>query len=63
METDTDTGFHRIPGLYRLWDLQFVIGSSDDYRIHYAEMTEDRAPLFAVYCRKIVMPADPGCPQ
>ena len=41
--------FVRIPGLYRLWDLQFVVNERQEFRVHYAETTEDGTPLFAVY--------------
>ena len=53
MFDDAETGFCRVPGLYRLWDLQFVIGREDDYQVHYAELTGDGAPLFAVYRRAV----------
>lgn len=43
--------FVRIPGLYRLWDLQSVINRTDDYQMHYVELTGDGTPLFAVYRR------------
>ncbi len=43
--------FLRIPGLYRLWDLQLVINRSDDYQVHYVELTGDGTPLFALYRR------------
>lgn len=52
MDSEPDTNFRRLPGLFRLWDLQFVIGGGD-YRVHYAQMTEDGAPLFAVYLCEI----------
>ncbi len=44
--------FARIPGLYRLWDLQFVFDDREEYQVHYTEMTEDGASLFAVYRRR-----------
>ena len=50
---DEQTEYHRLPGLYRLWDLPLVIGREDDYQVHYAELTEDGAPLFAVYRRSV----------
>lgn len=43
--------FRRVPGLYRLWDLQFLLNRTDDYQVHYVEMTEGGTPLFAVYQR------------
>jgi hypothetical protein len=49
-ETD---GFTQMPGLYRLWDLQFLISDGEDYQVHYAELTETGTPLFAVYRRPI----------
>lgn len=48
----SDPDFTRMPGLYRLWDLQFVFDDRQEFRIHYVEMTEDGAPLFAVYRRE-----------
>ncbi len=48
MQTE-DQAFQRIPGLYRLWDLPFVIGCRDDYQVHYVEQTHEGTPLFAVY--------------
>lgn len=48
-----ESDFHRLPGLFRLWDLQFVLGGEDDYRIEFASLTEDRTPLFAVYRRPV----------
>lgn len=48
-----DQEFRRVPGLYRLWDLPVVMRREEDYRVDYAELTEEGAPLFAVYraCR------------
>ncbi|QFT96064.1 hypothetical protein FIU85_01990 [Roseovarius sp. THAF8] len=48
METE-DQAYQRIPGLYRLWDLPFVIDRRDDYQVHYVEPTEEGTPLFAIY--------------
>ena len=47
MEHETD--FQRLPGLFRLWDIQFIICGGDVYQVHYAEQTEDGVPLFEVY--------------
>lgn len=63
MEFETDTDFQRIPGLYRLWDLQLVIQPGDEYRVHYAEMTADSTPLFAVYRQRVEQPCQRGCSQ
>lgn len=52
METFEDADFIRVPGLYRLWDLQFVLTRTDDYQVHYVETTATGTPLFAVYRRK-----------
>ncbi|AZQ67644.1 hypothetical protein EF888_11175 [Silicimonas algicola] len=41
--------FDRVPGLYRLWDLQFVIGDGRDWQVRYSALTEDGTPLFAVF--------------
>lgn len=51
MHGDDQTGYLRMPGLFRLWDLQFVIEREDDYFIHCADLNGDGAPLFAVYRR------------
>lgn len=58
---DTDQ-FARMPGLYRLWDIQFILCGGDEYRIHFAELTEDGTPLFAVY-RKPVLACGKGVEQ
>ncbi|MBL6425914.1 MAG: hypothetical protein HOY44_00150 [Maritimibacter sp.] len=44
--------YRQIPGLFRLWDLQFVFNREDDYQVHYVEQTDAGTPLFAVY-RKV----------
>lgn len=41
--------YRKVPGLFRVWDLQFVLNRNDDFQIHYAEQTSAGAPLFAVY--------------
>jgi hypothetical protein len=46
---DSDDDYRRLPGLYRCWDLQFLLSEGTDYRIDYAELTKDGTPLFAVY--------------
>ena len=43
--------FHRLPGLFRNWDLQQVLMGGDDYHVAYASLTEDGTPLFSVYRR------------
>ena len=50
--TDTTDAFSRLPGLFRAWDLQFLINRTDDYQVHYVEMTEGGTPLFALYRRE-----------
>lgn len=45
--------FHRPPGLYRLWDIQFVLNDQEEYRIHFDSLSEDRTPLFAIYRRRL----------
>lgn len=49
--TDPTDAFSRLPGLFRAWDLQFLINQTDDYQVHYVEMTEGGTPLFALYRR------------
>lgn len=43
--------FKPIPGLFRLWDLQFVLNREDEFRVHYGETTQDGTPLFRVWRR------------
>ena len=43
--------FHRLPGLFRHWDLQQLLRGGDDYHVEYASLTEDGTPLFSVYRR------------
>ncbi|WP_272010888.1 hypothetical protein [Roseovarius sp. ZX-A-9] len=52
MKQSCDAEYRQIPGLFRLWDLQFVFNRSDDYQVHYVEQTTDGAALFAVYRRE-----------
>ena len=49
--TVPDLEFTRIPGLFRLWDIQLVINPEEDWHIHYAEMSADGTPLFLIYRR------------
>lgn len=49
-----DAEYRKLPGLFRLWDLQFVFNRRDEYQLHYVERTADGTALFAVYRR------DPG---
>lgn len=51
MDTEETKDFRRLPGLYRLWDLQSVIDPVDEWHVHYAEPAGDGTPLFAVYRR------------
>lgn len=50
---ECDTGYDRVPGLFRLWDLPMVLSREDDWHIHYAQLTEDGTPLFSLYRRKV----------
>ena len=43
--------YAQLPGLYRLWDLQLVIGDQGDFQIEYAELTADGTPLFSIWRR------------
>lgn len=47
--TNNNSDFMRVPGLYRLWDLQFMINRTDEYQVHYIETSETGTPLFALY--------------
>lgn len=51
MIDELDANYRRMPGLYRLWDLPMVLQREGDWHIHYAELTEDGTPLFALYQR------------
>lgn len=42
-------GLHRVPGLYRLWELRLITCAEFDYVVHYARLARDGTPLFAVY--------------
>lgn len=57
MPQQIDDDYRRLPGLFRLWDLQSVIDRRDEWQIHYAEMTGDGTPLFMVFRRP--MPSVP----
>lgn len=57
---EEDIEYERLPGLYRLWDLPVVLGTEEDYRVHYVEPTQDGTPLFAVYARQSVLVAQEG---
>lgn len=52
MATTEPQDYRQVPGLFRLWDLQFVLNRNDDFQVHYAEQTEAGLPLFAVYRRR-----------
>lgn len=52
MNDAAEAGYQRIPGLFRLWDIPQVVQREDEWWIHYADLTEDGAPLFAVYLRR-----------
>lgn len=47
-----ENDYRQVPGLNRLWDLQFVLDRHGDWQVHYVETTEDGAPLFAVFRRE-----------
>lgn len=51
MDILQERDFNRVPGLYRLWDLQFVIDNGQDWQVRYAALTEDGTPLFSVFRR------------
>lgn len=46
------TDFRQFPGLYRLWDLQFILNREDLFQVHYAEQTGDGTPLFSVWQKR-----------
>lgn len=51
MAAESEDDFLQMPGLYRLWDLQFVLNRTDEFQVHYAEQTSEGIALFAVYRR------------
>jgi hypothetical protein len=58
-----DADYHRLPGIYRVWDLPTLLEDAGDYRIHFAEPTQDGTPLYAVYARPIPARTLPLRPQ
>jgi hypothetical protein len=42
----------RLPGLFRLWELEQIVEAGNDYRIEDAGTASDGTPLFAVYRRE-----------
>jgi hypothetical protein len=58
-----DADYHRLPGLYRVWDLPTLLADAGDYRIHFAEPTQDGTPLYAVYARPVATCVLPLRPQ
>lgn len=46
------TDFRQVPGLYRLWDLQFLLNREDIFQVGYVEQTADGTALFAVWQKK-----------
>lgn len=53
MDMPPSTDPIRMPGLYRAWDLQFVLHPGADYEISFANTSGDGTPLFAVYKRPL----------
>ena len=47
--TRTRDELHRLPGLFRRWELAQVIEAGEDYRIEDAGTAGDGTALFAVY--------------
>lgn len=43
------SGLHRLPGLFRRWELAQIIEAGDDYHIEDAGTASDGTPLYAVY--------------
>lgn len=52
----SEENYTRYPGLYRRFDLASLLGDRGDYRIVYAELTDEGEPLFAVYRRPVSGP-------
>jgi hypothetical protein len=48
VEPETSS-LHRLPGLFRRWELAQIIEAGDDYHIEDAGAASDGTPLYAVY--------------
>jgi hypothetical protein len=49
-----DDDFIRLPGLFRRWELDQVIGLGADFHLEDAGQASDGTPLFAIYRRERV---------
>jgi len=52
-DTDDTSELHRIPGLFRRWELAQVLEPGADYHIEDAGETRDGTSLLAIYCRAL----------
>ena len=53
---------HRLPGLFRRWELAQIIEAGDDYHIEDAGTASDGTPLYAVYRHRSDEPLE-GSPE
>lgn len=49
-----DDAFHRVPGLFRAFDLPQLIEAGRCWRLEDAGRTADGQPLFAIWCTEPV---------
>lgn len=49
MHDSSDSQLHRLPGLFRRWELGQVIKTGADYRIEDAGSAGDGTPLYSIY--------------
>lgn len=52
MPNSADSQFQRLPGLFRLWELNRVIEPGEAYRIEGAGTADDGTPLYSIYTTK-----------
>lgn len=52
LDNTDDDDFSRVPGLFRLWELQHVLRVGVTFRLEEAGDTSDGTPLFALFERE-----------
>lgn len=52
LSLDVDDNFVRVPGLFRRWEFEQVVGDEHEYRIEAAGELSDKTAVFAVYRRE-----------
>ncbi len=57
MTTEEDIGdFDRLPGLFRAWDVPYVLHGNAEYRIDACASTTDGTQLFQIFSRSTAKP-------